>query len=479
MTSITTPSQQMESDWSLQKIWNRLVEPSSAITNVAERRQARLLTTMLLVYMTLGTVTLLLLPILNPTSGLQVGSLIGVFLVAIPYAISRTRSYKIAAYILMALVALVSTIPLFTSTNSANSNRVIILAFLVIPILLASMLLTKRGMFVVIAAVIAFVLIAPHLDPTLGVVSAPLVLLIAASVLLYVFVNHRDGLEKDRQAELAEALKRAESANAAMIKTNAEIAQKNQELMRANALIRETTRLKSEFMATMSHELRTPLNAIRGFTSIMLEGMGGEVDDEAVHMLSRINSNGERLLNLINDVLDIAKIEAGRLELVNEPLQPRQMVEQWRAQMSVLAEQKGVDFEVHVDPALPETLYGDGQRITQIAVNLLGNAFKFTTQGTVKLDVQQQADKWTIRVSDTGIGIPPHALNYIFEEFRQVDGSSKRQYGGTGLGLAIVRNLCRTMDGNILVSSELGKGSVFTVILPLRTELASELAQAS
>jgi signal transduction histidine kinase len=224
-------------------------------------------------------------------------------------------------------------------------------------------------------------------------------------------------------------------------------------------------------MATMSHELRTPLNAIRGFTTIMLEGMGGEVDEEAQHMLSRVDANGARLLGLINDVLDIAKIEAGRMELVNEQMSVSQLASQWKSQMSVLAEQKGIGFEVHVDANLPEKIYGDSQRLTQIATNLLSNAFKFTKEGKVTMDIGQDNDNWTIRVTDTGIGIPPHALNYIFEEFRQVDGSSKREFGGTGLGLAIVRNLCRTMGGSIKVTSELGKGSVFTVALPLRTEI--------
>ena len=242
-----------------------------------------------------------------------------------------------------------------------------------------------------------------------------------------------------------------------------------QELSRATALAKESVRLKSEFMSTMSHELRTPLNAIIGFCGIILEGMGGEVDDEARHMLERVHSNSNRLLNLINEILDLAKIESGRMELVEIEVYPRALADQWQTQMTALAQKKGLAFEVEIDPALPRTLYADQERVTQIAVNLLGNAFKFTDSGEVKLSLKVVDTSWIIQVEDTGIGIPPHALNYIFDEFRQVDGSSRRVYGGSGLGLAIVRNLCLMMDGNVRATSELGRGSVFTVTLPLKT----------
>jgi PAS domain S-box-containing protein len=247
-----------------------------------------------------------------------------------------------------------------------------------------------------------------------------------------------------------------------------------QELQTANIMAAESVRLKSEFMSTMSHELRTPLNAIRGFTGIMLEGMGGVVDEEARHMLERIDSNGGRLLGLINDLLDIAKIEAGRMELVSEAISPRALAERWRSLTGVLAEQKGLKLDIMVAADLPDTLYGDSERITQIVTNLLSNAIKFTREGRVSLAMKRQPEHWILEVSDTGVGIPPHALNYIFDEFRQVDGSTKRAYGGSGLGLAIVRNLCQMMGGNVKVSSELGKGSVFTVTLPLVADRQSE-----
>ncbi|MBC8171101.1 MAG: HAMP domain-containing protein [Anaerolineae bacterium] len=239
------------------------------------------------------------------------------------------------------------------------------------------------------------------------------------------------------------------------------------ELKQTTTMAQESARLKSEFLSTMSHELRTPLNAIIGFCSIMLEGMGGEIDEDARYMIDRITSNSQRLLGLINDVLDIARIESGRMEIASRPITPRDLAETWRSQIGVLADQKGIAFKIDVDPLLPEQIMGDPDRLSQIATNLLSNAVKFTDAGSVKLKISQQLENWTMEVSDTGVGIPPHAINYIFDEFRQVDGTYKRSYGGTGLGLAIVRQLCRMMEGNVTVTSELDKGSVFTVTLPL------------
>lgn len=249
--------------------------------------------------------------------------------------------------------------------------------------------------------------------------------------------------------------------------------QANRELKLANAKVREAARLKSEFLANMSHELRTPLNAIIGFTGIMLEGFAGEIDEEAQHMTQRVYENSKGLLSLINDILDIAKIESGRLDLVSSPFNPVELSKQWYERLEVLASQKGLAFEVKVDPKLPDTLYGDAERLTQIAVNLLSNAFKFTEQGSVTLALTTGTGIWRIKVRDSGIGIPAHAKEYIFDEFRQVDGSSRRSYGGTGLGLAITRKFVLMMGGTISVESELGKGSEFTVTLPMRTTPAN------
>jgi signal transduction histidine kinase len=239
------------------------------------------------------------------------------------------------------------------------------------------------------------------------------------------------------------------------------------EAVAAQQVATENSRLKSEFLSTMSHELRTPLNAIEGFTSIMLSGMGIELSPRAEDMVKRVSSNSKRLLHLINDFLDLSRIESGRLELVNEPVSLNKLTVKWERQVGVLAEEKGLDFKIQIDPDLPPLILSDEDALSKIAINLLSNAFKFTHQGTVSLDLCRSDGSWIIEVTDTGIGIPPHARDYIFVEFRQVDGSSKRLYGGTGLGLSLVQKLSRTMGGNVSVQSEVGVGSTFTVTLPL------------
>lgn len=249
-----------------------------------------------------------------------------------------------------------------------------------------------------------------------------------------------------------------------------EVDEKNRALQIANAKAEELARVRGEFLATMSHELRTPLNAIIGFSDVLLMGVGGTLNPMQTHQVQRLKDNGKRLLALINDVLDISRIEAGRIEIVSEPFALRRMIDRVVGQMHILAEQKSLTFTTEVSPDLPATLVGDEKRIEQVIVNLLSNAFKFTEVGSVTFTVRVlSADQhWVMTVTDTGIGIPPHALDLIFEPFRQVDGSSKRAYKGSGLGLAIAQQLVQSMGGQITVESALGQGSTFTVKLPLK-----------
>jgi signal transduction histidine kinase len=248
-----------------------------------------------------------------------------------------------------------------------------------------------------------------------------------------------------------------------------ELNETNEALRAATAKAREAARVKGEFLANVSHELRTPLNAIIGFSDMLLMGMSGEMNPKQRHKMERLKENGVRLLSLINNILDITRIEARRVEIVNKAFSPRALADRLSAQMSVLAERSGLEFKTRIDPQLPDLLVSDEQRLEQIVVNLLSNAFKFTEKGSVQLDfdIDPAGSNWRIIVTDTGVGIPPHALNVIFEEFRQADGSSSRAFKGSGLGLAITRNLVRIMDGYIVVESELGQGSKFTVTFPI------------
>jgi len=273
---------------------------------------------------------------------------------------------------------------------------------------------------------------------------------------------------QQRQVELTEL---NDSLEQRVAERTIELREARDDALASQRIANENSRLKSEFLSMMSHELRTPMNAIQGFTGIMLKRMAGvEYNDKAERYLNKVQSNSERLLGLINDFLDLSRIESGRLEIAHLPMSPTEMGQQWRENLSVLADNKKLEFTLDIDPNLPETLYGDEEAISKIAINLVGNAIKFTETGSVKLSLNKQDDQMKLEVTDTGVGIPPHARDFIFDEFRQVDQSSKRSHGGTGLGLSIVQKLVTAMGGTVTLQSEVGEGSTFTVLLPMHTQ---------
>lgn len=230
----------------------------------------------------------------------------------------------------------------------------------------------------------------------------------------------------------------------------------------------ESSRLKSQFLATISHELRTPLNAIIGYSGIIVEGYGGEVDADARHMVERIYNASDHLHHLIDDLLDLSKIEAGYLNLNYEAFALRTCVEGIQQEMAILADQSKLQFHVNIEKDTPVEMVSDESRIKQILINLISNAIKFTEKGEITVTVQSiTSDFIEFKVTDTGIGIPNEAINYIFEEFRQIDGSYQRTHGGTGLGLAIVYRIVTALQGTIQVESEVSKGSTFSVYLPV------------
>lgn len=291
----------------------------------------------------------------------------------------------------------------------------------------------------------------------------------------------RNALETMRQSlrdVYVDLEKQVASRTAELNQTNQALSKINEELQAANEQAAESNRIKSEFLATMSHELRTPLNAVNGYCGLMLMGVTGNIDDEARETIASIQESSDHLLALINDVLDISKIEASRMTLIENPITLRSLVGGWERRIRVLANNKGLEFETFVSSDLPDEIYGDEERLTQIANNLLANAVKFTDSGKVSLTLDKHQDNmWTLEVKDTGVGVPPEAQNYIFDAFRQIDGSYNRAHGGTGLGLAIVSKLVHAMGGTIRLDSVLGKGSTFTVTLPLKVVETTVLVQ--
>ena len=228
------------------------------------------------------------------------------------------------------------------------------------------------------------------------------------------------------------------------------------------------SQLKSELLARVNHELRTPLGAVLGYSQLLKRGTFEPLSDQQLQAIDEIIGSTDRLTSIVNDLLDQAQIDIGRIDLRSEPFVVSDMIAQIESQMTLLAQQKNLEFSTTISNEVPDRIVGDRHRLQQILVNLVGNAVKFTKVGSVKVRVFCPAPRqWAIEVKDTGSGIPKEAQDYIFEPFRQVDGSLTREHEGAGLGLSIAKQLIDLMDGEIVLDSEAGNGSIFIVTLPL------------
>ncbi len=247
-----------------------------------------------------------------------------------------------------------------------------------------------------------------------------------------------------------------------------ELEERNEKLEWQSRELEKASRLKSEFLASMSHELRTPINALLGFAALMQERIYGELTPQQEMALEKIRSASRHLLDLINDILDLSKIEAGKMQLHVEPVDFHEVARELAETIQPLVEAKCLDYVQDIPEDLP-LLQTDRTKLKQVLLNLLSNAIKFTHEGEITLEAAHlgEPDWVQMTVRDTGIGIEPEKLESIFEEFRQVDGSHTREYGGTGLGLSITRKLVDLLGGGITVDSDLNRGSVFTVEIPV------------
>lgn len=236
------------------------------------------------------------------------------------------------------------------------------------------------------------------------------------------------------------------------------------ELERMNERLKEVDRLKSEFLATMSHELRTPLNSIIGFTGIVMQGLAGPLNDEQKKQLGMAYNSARHLLSLISDLLDLSRIESGRMEIYPEDFDPRTVVEDVVKTLSPAVAQKQI--QLTSDLQLPAQMHTDRKMFYQVLLNLANNAVKFTPKGEVKIVGRTSNGSITVAVEDTGIGIKPEQMALLFQAFRQAEGSAARKYEGTGLGLYLSRQLVKLLGGEIRAESEYGKGSRFSFTVP-------------
>jgi CheY-like chemotaxis protein/HAMP domain-containing protein/GAF domain-containing protein len=292
---------------------------------------------------------------------------------------------------------------------------------------------------------------------------------------------------KAQQEELQQVNEELEEKASLLAEQNRRVEQKNQEVEQARQDLEEkasqlalSSRYKSEFLANMSHELRTPMNSLLILAKLLVENAEGNLTPKQVEYAQTILGAGSDLLSLINDVLDLSRIEAGKMEIHPAEVLLADVKDQVRRSFAALAEQKGLEFSIRLDPTLPERIVTDRQRLHQVLKNLLSNAFKFTAEGEITLTVREAEQNRrfanpvlnsasrviAFAVSDTGIGIPRNKQQLIFEAFQQADGTTNRRYGGTGLGLSISREIVVMLGGEIRVQSTEGDGSTFTLFLP-------------
>lgn len=280
---------------------------------------------------------------------------------------------------------------------------------------------------------------------------------------------------KEQQARLEQQQIELEQTNAQLEEQAQQLEGQRDDLARSNASVElkareleQASRYKSDFLANMSHELRTPLNSLLILSKLLGDNPNGNLSDDQVKYAQTIQSSGNDLLQLINDILDLSKIEAGHVQVRPEAIATERVAADMRQVFEPIAGERGLDFDIAIAADCPDTIDTDRQRLDQILKNLLSNAFKFTDQGGVRLEMAPAGDnRIALTVIDSGIGIAEEQQREIFDAFRQADGTISRKYGGTGLGLSISRELARLLGGSIALASEPGKGSRFTLTIPL------------
>ncbi len=272
---------------------------------------------------------------------------------------------------------------------------------------------------------------------------------------------------KKQSNDLQEKSAELESQASELIKTSDELQEQNIELEQQRKEVEQANQLKSEFLSNMSHELRTPLNSILALSRVLIMQIGAKVDAEENNYLRIIERNGKHLLELINSILDLSKIEAGKMEIDARFFHLKAMLQNITDSMQSLADEKGIDLRLKLDQNLDQ-IQSDESRLHQVILNIVGNAIKFTDKGYVEIRAFEKNKQICIEVIDSGIGISEEKLPHIFDEFRQADGTSSRHYEGTGLGLAIASKLIKILKGSIGVKSTEGAGSVFTITIPFQ-----------
>lgn len=438
-------------------LWNSLTQPHSSLKG-DDRRKAFSLAALTLVFIPLAFSIVLLQPLMTIVKGEElylpnIGSVMGLLIITVSYAFSRSRHYVIGAYLTVAS-PMASVIVAALSLNAVISDMMI--TYLSLGVILSSLLLTSRDTLVIgiIATLAAAILFYVTKDRTPDAVFQP-------SIILYIVITTAVLTVVDRIRE--DNLKQLES-------TQSELNQRMIEVAEARDQAEHSNQVKSIFLASMSHELRTPLNAIINFTRFVSKGTLGPVNETQVETLDNVIISGKHLLNLINDVLDMSKIESGSLSLfVSDEVDIDEIVDEVYATGRALLSDKEVELKKEVVDDLP-LIMGDQQRIRQILLNIISNACKFTEDGRITISVKKDIKDVIIAITDTGPGIAEKDQASVFEAFKQTE-TGLRQSGGTGLGMPITKSLVEAHGGEIHLESSVGAGATFTVRLPIRSDI--------
>jgi len=438
----------------LVKFWQFLTTPHPSV--IGENRQkASILMSLLVVFVPLAFLVVFITPITAILTGdgnvsPNISAVFALILVAIAYQISRTRHYQIAGYMVIFVPILAIAGVVLSSTNAPSP---VSLYFVTLSVIFSALLFDSRTTFIMGVISIAVVIGAyyhPVADPLPISWPIPIFIAIATGVMAVVSNITTGYVTRLEQTQRT-------------LKEQYEVAEKARE--RAE----RSDQVKSAFLASMSHELRTPLNAIINFTKFVSKGTVGPVNTEQEDMLNEVIDSAKHLLNLINDVLDMSKIEAGSLTLfIEDNVDLKAIVNSAVNTGKALARDKPLTFEVNIPADLP-ALRGDRQRILQALLNIVSNAVKFTEEGGLKITAARDGENVLLEVTDTGPGIAKEDQDGVFEAFKQTK-TGLRQAGGTGLGMPITKSLVEAHGGSLWLTSAAGEGATFHINLPIKSE---------
>jgi signal transduction histidine kinase len=477
----TLPSRAHSARALARRVWTFIVEPFPSVTDPLERQDGRLLASMLAM---LGVFVVSVLVVWATAPGKTVAGVEAVIAgVAVPlltagYVLARSGRARSAGWIIVvggsgivfaqSLTALAGLNPLY------RPHDAMALVYIVMPLYVAGAVLRRRDLVGVAAVIVAGALAVPLAFPVVRydeLLPGPVLLVTITAVLLIVFSAHREQLERHRSAmmrdEIAERTRAQEELGRHHDELEALVAERTKVLEAAMAELVEANEAKSRFLAAMSHELRTPLNSVIGFTGVIRQGLAGPVTPEQERQLSMVDRSSRHLLGLIDQVLDLSRIESGSEALARDTFLMDELLWEVRDALDPLAAAKGLRIVVtNVDLGDRNTMVTDRAKLRQVLLNLVGNAIKFTDHGRVALSASTFGDLMRLTVTDTGIGIAPQDRESVFEAYHQVAGPVGGKPEGTGLGLALSARIARLLGGEIDLDSEVGVGSRFTVTIP-------------